>query len=42
MGNLGKESVLQRLAWEHSKQKLYEAYDKAFEARTAEREEVPE
>jgi glycosyltransferase involved in cell wall biosynthesis len=42
MGNRGRERVLQRLAWEHSKQTLYAAYDKAFETRTAEGEEVPE
>jgi len=42
MGNRGRERVLQRLAWEHSKQTLYAAYDKAFETRAAEGEEVPE
>lgn len=42
MGNIGRERVLQRLAWEHSKQTLYAAYERAFESRTAHRAEVPE
>ena len=42
MGNIGRERVLQSLAWEHSKQTLYAAYDKVFERQPAEHEEVPE
>jgi glycosyltransferase involved in cell wall biosynthesis len=30
MGNIGRERVMQRLTWEHSKEALYAAYDKAF------------
>jgi glycosyltransferase involved in cell wall biosynthesis len=31
MGSRGRERVIQRLTWEHSKEALYAAYDKAFE-----------
>jgi len=31
MGQIGKERVIQRLTWEHSKEALYAAYEKAFE-----------
>lgn len=31
MGKIGRERVLQKLTWEHSKEALYAAYDKAFE-----------
>jgi glycosyltransferase involved in cell wall biosynthesis len=30
MGELGRERVMQRLTWEHSKETLYAAYDEAF------------
>jgi glycosyltransferase involved in cell wall biosynthesis len=30
MGEIGRERVLNFLTWEHSKQALYAAYDKAF------------
>jgi glycosyltransferase involved in cell wall biosynthesis len=33
MGQIGRERVIQRLTWEHSKEALYAAYDKAFEKR---------
>jgi len=33
MGQIGKERVIQRLTWEHSKEALYAAYEKAFEKR---------
>jgi len=33
MGNIGRERVIQRLTWEHSKEALYAAYDKAFKKR---------
>lgn len=31
MGKIGKERVIERLTWEHSKEALYAAYNKAFE-----------
>jgi len=42
MGNIGRERVLRHLAWEHSKQTLYAAYDKAFKTKNMERAEMPE
>jgi glycosyltransferase involved in cell wall biosynthesis len=33
MGNFGRDRVMQRLTWEHSKEALYAAYDKAFAKR---------
>jgi hypothetical protein len=33
MGKIGREQVLQKLTWEHSKEALYAAYDMAFEKR---------
>jgi glycosyltransferase involved in cell wall biosynthesis len=33
MGNIGRERVIQRLTWEHSKKALSAAYDKAFTKR---------
>jgi len=42
MGNIGRERVIQRLTWEHSKETLYAAYDKAFEKRGSAMEEAVE
>ena len=40
MGEIGRERVLNFLAWEHSKQALYAAYDKAFAGKDGLRQEV--
>jgi len=35
MGKVGRERVMEKLAWEHSKTTLYAAYNKAFEKKLA-------
>ena len=40
MGEIGRERVLNFLTWEHSKQALYAAYDKAFTGKDGLRQEV--
>jgi len=40
MGEIGRERVVNFLTWEHSKQALYAAYDKAFTGKDGLRQEV--